>query len=191
MRPQAGVGRLKPAPPLHADDLPKVAQALSPANCTRVVFRVGILVVVLDIASQTTRSFIQSFFAAQRDHGFHETLHALPGRQLFEGVALAGAGFPGRRVAVDKAGVDFVPAVGAHETLVDLARSLLSVAHGVRDVTGAADQVAARVELAATGFQGVAVHFKRAVLLDAQAAGAQEILVHRLATGSQPARAGA
>jgi cell division protein FtsI/penicillin-binding protein 2/cell division protein FtsW (lipid II flippase) len=32
MRPQAGVGRLKPAPPLQADDLPLVAQAVSPAN---------------------------------------------------------------------------------------------------------------------------------------------------------------
>ena len=32
MRPQAGVGRLKPAPPLRANDLPLVAQAVSPAN---------------------------------------------------------------------------------------------------------------------------------------------------------------
>jgi CRISPR type III-A-associated RAMP protein Csm4 len=32
VRPQAGVGRLKPAPPLQAHDLPVVAQALSPAD---------------------------------------------------------------------------------------------------------------------------------------------------------------
>ena len=31
MRPQAGVGRLKPAPPMQANDLPVVAQAVSPA----------------------------------------------------------------------------------------------------------------------------------------------------------------
>jgi hypothetical protein len=32
MRPQAGVGKLKHAPPMHATDLPVVAQAVSPAN---------------------------------------------------------------------------------------------------------------------------------------------------------------
>jgi hypothetical protein len=32
MRPQAGVGRLKPAPPMQAYDLPLVAQAVPPAN---------------------------------------------------------------------------------------------------------------------------------------------------------------
>src|SRR5450759_3829664 len=32
MRPQAGVGRLKPAPPMQANDLPLVAQALPPTN---------------------------------------------------------------------------------------------------------------------------------------------------------------
>src|ERR1035438_8304461 len=32
MRPQAGVDRLKPVPPMHANDLPVVGQALSPAN---------------------------------------------------------------------------------------------------------------------------------------------------------------
>src|ERR1017187_3048035 len=31
-RPQGGVGRLKPAPPMQASDLPLVAQAVSPAN---------------------------------------------------------------------------------------------------------------------------------------------------------------
>ena len=30
MRPQAGVDRLKPVPPMHAHDLPVVGQALSP-----------------------------------------------------------------------------------------------------------------------------------------------------------------
>src|ERR1019366_6435389 len=34
MRPQAGVGKLKQAPPLQANDLPLVAQAVSPANDT-------------------------------------------------------------------------------------------------------------------------------------------------------------
>ena len=92
-------------------------------------------------------------------------------------VALARAGLVGRRVAVRKAGVDLVPAIRAHQALVHLARGLLSVAHGVAHVAGAGDQVAARVELAAAGFERVAVHFERAVLLDAQAAGAQEILV--------------
>src|ERR1022692_123412 len=52
-----------------------------------------LLVMVLDIAPQTARGFIQSFFVAQRDHGLHETLHALPRRQLFQVVALAGAGW--------------------------------------------------------------------------------------------------
>src|SRR5450759_1629473 len=32
MRPQAGVDRLKPVPPMQANDLPLVAQAVSPAN---------------------------------------------------------------------------------------------------------------------------------------------------------------
>ena len=32
IRPQAGVGKLKHAPPLQANDLPLVAQAVSPAN---------------------------------------------------------------------------------------------------------------------------------------------------------------
>ena len=32
MRPQAGVGKLKHAPPMRVDDLPVVGQALSPAN---------------------------------------------------------------------------------------------------------------------------------------------------------------
>src|ERR1039458_4654676 len=32
MRPQAAVDRLKPVPPMHANDLPVVGQALSPAN---------------------------------------------------------------------------------------------------------------------------------------------------------------
>jgi hypothetical protein len=32
MRPQAGVGKLKHAPPLQTNDLPLVAQAVSPAN---------------------------------------------------------------------------------------------------------------------------------------------------------------
>jgi hypothetical protein len=32
MRPQAGVGKLKHAPPMQADELPVVGQALSPAN---------------------------------------------------------------------------------------------------------------------------------------------------------------
>jgi|ERR1035441_8989869 GNAT superfamily N-acetyltransferase len=32
MRPQAGVDRLKPVPPMHANGLPVVGQALSPAN---------------------------------------------------------------------------------------------------------------------------------------------------------------
>ena len=32
MRPQAGVDRLKPVPPMHPNDLPVVGQALSPAN---------------------------------------------------------------------------------------------------------------------------------------------------------------
>ena len=32
MRPQAGVDRLKPVPPMRANDLPMVGQALSPAN---------------------------------------------------------------------------------------------------------------------------------------------------------------
>jgi hypothetical protein len=32
MRPQAGVGKLKHAPPMQANDLPLVAQAISPAN---------------------------------------------------------------------------------------------------------------------------------------------------------------
>src|ERR1035441_10004800 len=31
MRPQAGVDRLKPVPPMHPNDLPLVAQAVSPA----------------------------------------------------------------------------------------------------------------------------------------------------------------
>jgi hypothetical protein len=31
-RPQAGIGRLKPAPPMQANVLPTVAQAVSPAN---------------------------------------------------------------------------------------------------------------------------------------------------------------
>ena len=35
MRPQAGVDRLKPVPPMHANDLPVVGQALPPANCRR------------------------------------------------------------------------------------------------------------------------------------------------------------
>jgi hypothetical protein len=30
--PQAGVDRLKPVPPMRANDLPVVGQALSPAN---------------------------------------------------------------------------------------------------------------------------------------------------------------
>src|ERR1035438_4101883 len=34
MRPQAGVDRLKPVPPMHANYLPLVAQAVSPANRT-------------------------------------------------------------------------------------------------------------------------------------------------------------
>src|ERR1035438_3822319 len=34
MRPQAGVDRLKPVPPMHANDLPVVGQALSFANRT-------------------------------------------------------------------------------------------------------------------------------------------------------------
>jgi CRISPR type III-A-associated RAMP protein Csm4 len=34
MRPQAGVGRLKPAPPLQENDVPVVAQAVSPADLT-------------------------------------------------------------------------------------------------------------------------------------------------------------
>src|ERR1022692_1472693 len=33
MRPQAGVDRLKPVPPMRANDLPLVAQAVSPASC--------------------------------------------------------------------------------------------------------------------------------------------------------------
>src|ERR1019366_2155402 len=32
-RPPAGVDRLKPVPPMHANDWPVVGQALSPANC--------------------------------------------------------------------------------------------------------------------------------------------------------------
>ena len=32
MRPQAGVGKLKHAPPMQASDLPLVAQAVPPAN---------------------------------------------------------------------------------------------------------------------------------------------------------------
>jgi hypothetical protein len=32
MRPQSGVDRLKPVPPLHANDWPEVGQALAPAN---------------------------------------------------------------------------------------------------------------------------------------------------------------
>jgi hypothetical protein len=32
MRPQAGVGKLKHAPPMQANDLPLVAQAIAPAN---------------------------------------------------------------------------------------------------------------------------------------------------------------
>src|ERR1017187_10628416 len=32
MRPQAGVGKLKHAPPMQANDLPLVAQAVAPAN---------------------------------------------------------------------------------------------------------------------------------------------------------------
>ena len=32
MRPQAGVDRLKPVPPIHANDSPVVGQALSPAG---------------------------------------------------------------------------------------------------------------------------------------------------------------
>ena len=43
------------------------------------------------------------------------------------------------------------------------------------------DQVAAGVELAAAGFERVAVHLQRAALLDAQAGGAHEIQVHGLA----------
>jgi hypothetical protein len=34
MRPQAGVGKLKHAPPMQTTDLPVVAQAVSPANRT-------------------------------------------------------------------------------------------------------------------------------------------------------------
>src|ERR1035438_7085370 len=123
-----------------------------------------LLVMVLDIAPQTSRGFIQSFFGAERDHGLYEALHALPRRQLFQVVPLAGAGFPRRRVAVHEAGVDFVPAIRAHQTLVHLPRGLLPVAHGVAHVARATDQVAARVELAAAGFERVAVHFQRAVL---------------------------
>jgi hypothetical protein len=32
MRPPAGVGKLKHAPPMQANDMPLVAQAVSPAN---------------------------------------------------------------------------------------------------------------------------------------------------------------
>src|SRR5664279_3219496 len=85
------------------------------------------LVVILDIAPQTSRGFVQRFLVAQRDHGFHEALHALPRWQLFQRMALAGAGVPGRRVAIDKAGVDLVPAIRAHQPLIHLARGLLSV----------------------------------------------------------------
>src|ERR1035438_6828370 len=122
------------------------------------------LVVVLDIAPQTSRGFVQRFLVAQRDHGLHEALHALPRRQLYQSMALAGTGLPGRRVAIDKAGVDLVPTIRAHQPLVHLARGLLSVAHGVAHVAGATDQVAAGVELAAAGLQAVAVHLERAVL---------------------------
>src|ERR1035437_3654244 len=139
----------------------------------KAVFSLGrILVMVLDIAPQTSRGFIQSFFVAERDHSLRETLHALPRRQLSQRMALAGAGIPGRRVAVNKAGVDLVPAIRAHQALVHLARGLLSVAHRVAHVARATDQVAARVELAAAGFHRVAVHFQGAVLLDTQTAGA-------------------
>jgi hypothetical protein len=50
MRPQAGVDRLKPVPPMHANDLPVVGQALSPANRINRPSRLGRLLRKLGVS---------------------------------------------------------------------------------------------------------------------------------------------
>ena len=61
---------------------------------------------------------------------------------------------------VGQSGADEAPL--AHELAVDGTSRLLAVAHGVRDVRGAGDQVATRVEALTTGLERVAIDLDRA-----------------------------
>ena len=71
----------------------------------------------------------------------------------------------GGSIAYSNSGPERREALRAHQALVDVAGRLLAVAHGVRDVRGAGDQVAAGVEALAAGLERVAVHLERARLL--------------------------
>ena len=94
---------------------------------------------------------------AERDLGAR--LHPLGGRapRRARGGRLS-LGFSGGSIAYSNSGQSEAKRFTPHEPLVDVAGGLLAVAHGVRDVRGAGDEVAAGVEALAAGLERVAVH---------------------------------
>ena len=67
--------------------------------------------------------------------------------------------------------------------LIDGAGRLFAVGHGVGNVGGSGDEIAASEEAGATGFEGEAVDINGAVLFEAQAGGTSEIEVNAFANG--------
>src|SRR5271157_2182184 len=149
---------------------PSRAATYSPSMRTEILSGTpSLLVMILNVATQASRRLFPGLFRLQPHHRLLEALHALRRRQLLHVVPGASAGLRRGRVAVSELRPDPLPPPRAHQPLVDVPRRLLPVPHGVRHVGCARDQIAARVELAAGGFERVSVHFQRAVVLDPQA----------------------
>src|ERR1035441_3251916 len=140
----------------------------------------SLLMVILDVAPQAAAGFVQGVGGGKSGGGFAETCGAFRGRELAGLVPRAFAGLLRSGVAIGELRPDALPSPGAHEALVDRARGLLAVAHGVGNVGCAADQVAPGVELGPAGFEGIALPFQRGILFDAQTGGAGEIGVDHL-----------
>ena len=97
---------------------------------------------------------------AQRDLGVAE--HPLGGGHLAGHVAAVLAGRLGWLHPYSNSGKRPMKRLWPISLLVDVAGRLLAVAHGVRDVRGAGDQVAAGVEALTAGLERVAVDLDRA-----------------------------
>src|ERR1039458_932188 len=100
---------------------PACAATYSPSILTEIFSGTRFsLVVFLNVAAQAAAGFVHGFVGPQADHGLLEALHAIERRQLLHRVPPAFVGLLLRAHVVFERGRDLVPAIHAHEPLIDV-----------------------------------------------------------------------
>src|ERR1035437_810485 len=136
-----------------------------------------------NVGAQATERLLERRHRCEPERNLGIRPHSLGGRHLGGYMAADLARRLGRHHLVgefrDQAGETLQP----HQALVDVAGGLLADAPRVRNVRGAGDEVAARIEAIAARLEGVAVHLERASLLDRETRGLAEVGIDLLADG--------